>query len=644
MKKLTALVPLLLLLSCNPFATTNGTVDEANELYEEGKYDEAAELFEKAKEEIPERAELHYDQGLNLLAKELWEDAEVAFSRSLETAADEMRPMVLANLGLARLQRALPMEDEAKRKELLSAALDVLEKAVSLRPDLEPARHNLELVLLHLFPPCSRRDDRFEPNESTSNAGDLAEIDADELLLCPNNVDHYKTTLNEGDRLTVTVTQYGDGEGVPPLVEVLDQNGAIVAESSSEGEIVTTKATATLAGSYFVKIRADDDEEHPYRLTTEVLPSCESLEDPGEENDTQRSATTLPIRPQPVQGQPDTTAPPTIQLRVCPADADWFQFELKQHESILLQMEYESIDGELAARLVDGQGKEMARVGPPAEDNRKEGEPRSLTLSYLDMPADGRLFLELAGDGGKSEATAKITAVVRPPCPAGDDTFESNDSRTDAADLTPDQPEGQTTMPQAPAAGEEAGEAAGSPPIQHLLRRCPGNDDWFSVEVKKDAPQQVQIGFDHARGDLKLEVYSEDGEEPISTADESTAERPGEGALLQVEEDGRLLLRITGSKAATNFYLMNIKEAKGDGGKNDKQKNDESEDENEDEKEDEKQDEQEKQEQEQQQEEEQQKPIEQMMDQLDQEKRPNLEAERMLRKMPNVQAPGGKVW
>jgi hypothetical protein len=642
MKKLTALFPLLLLLSCDPFATTNGTVDEANQLYEEGKYDEAAELFEKAKEEIPERAELHYDQGLNLLAKEQWEDAEVAFSRSLETAADEMRPMVLANLGLARLQRALPMEDSPERKELLAAALDVLEKAVSLRPDLEPARRNLELVLLHLFPPCSRRDDRFEPNESTANAGDLAEMDADELLLCPNNVDHYKTTLNEGDRFTVTVTQYGDEEGGPPMVEVLDQGGAIVAESTSEGEIVTTKATASVAGAYFVKVRAEDDEEHPYRLTTEVLPSCESLEDPGEENDTQRSATALPVRPQPVQGQPDATAPPTTELRVCPADADWFQFELKEHESILLQMEYESIEGELTARLVDGQGRELARVGPPAEDNRKEGEPRSLTLSYLDMSADGKLYLELAGDGGKSEATAKISAVVRPPCPAGDDTFESNDSRTEASDLTPAQPEGEPSMPQAAAPGEEGGEAAAAP-IQHLLRRCPGNDDWFSVAVKKDAPQQVQIGFDHARGDLKLEVYSEDGEEPLSSSDESTAERPGEGALLQVEEDGRLLLRITGDEEATNFYLLNIKEAKGDGGKDDQQNKEKNEDEQQDDKEKQDQDKQEQDKQEPEQEE-QQKPIEQMMDQLDQEKRPNLEAERMLRKMPNVQAPGGKVW
>ncbi len=621
MRKLTALFPLLLLISCDPFATTNGTVDEANQLYEEGKYDEAAALFEKAKEEIPERAELHYDQGLNHLAKQQWEEAEVAFSRSLETAADEMRPMVLANLGLARLQRALPMEEEAARKELLSAALDALEKAVSLRPDLEPARRNLELVLLHLFPPCSRRDDRFEPNESTAKAGDLAEMDADELLLCPDNLDYYRTTLNKGDRFTVTVTQYGDGDAGPPLVEVLDQGGAIVAESSAEGKIVTAKATATTAGPYYVKVRAEDDEEHQYRLTTEVLPSCESLEDPAEENDTRQSATSLPISPQPVQGQPDTTAPPTTDLRICPADADWFQFELKQHESILLQGEYESIAGELAARLVDGHGRELARVGPPAEDNRKEGEPRSLTLSYLDMTVDGRLYLELAGDGGKSEATAKISAVVRPPCPAGDDDFEGNDSRSQASDLTPAVPAGETEVPQAATPEGEAGEAAA--PIQHLLRRCPGNDDWYSVAVKKDAPQQVQIGFDHARGDLKLEVYSEDGEEPLTSADESTIERPGEGALLQVEEDGRLLIRVTGDDEATNFYLMNIKEAKGEGDQDDKQNEEENKDE---------------------QEEEQQTPIEQMMNQLDQEKRPNLEAERTLRKMPNVQAPAGKVW
>ena len=642
MRNITALLPVLLLLSCDPFATTNGTVDDANKLYEEGKYDEAAELFEQAKEEIPERAELHYDQGLNLLAQQKWEEAEVAFARSLETAADEMRPMVLANLGLARLQRALTLEDEAAQKELLAAALDALEKAVSLRPDLEPARRNLELVLLHLFPPCSRRDDRFEPNERPEEAGDLAEMEADELLLCPGNVDHYKTTLNQGDRFTVTVTQYGDGEAGPPLVDVLDQAGAIVAEGSAEGLVVTAKAEASVPGEYIVKVTAEDDEEHPYRLTTEVLPSCQSLEDKAEENDTQKSAAALPVRPQAVQGQPNTTAPPTTELRVCPADADWFQFDLKQHESILLQMEYESLVGELTARLVDGEGREMARVAPPAADNRKDGEPRSLTLSYLDLPADGRLFLELAGEDPKSEASAKITAIVRPPCPAGDDDFEANDSRAEASDLTPPQPAGEGPAAAAPAAGAEPPATA---PIQHLLRRCPGNDDWFSLEVKKDAPQQVQIGFDHARGDLRLEVYEGEDEEPLTVADESTVERPAEGAILAPKEDGRFLLRITGGEDATNFYSLNIQAAKGDGGKNDKPNEDDQkqdEEQQEQEKQDKQKQEQEKQKQEPQPE--QQKPIEQMMDQLDQEKRPNLEAERMLRKMPNIQGPGGKVW
>lgn len=642
MKNFRLLLPLLLLWSCDPFSTTNGTVDDANKLYEEGKYDEAAALFEQAREEIPERAELHYDNGLNLLAQQKWEEAEVAFSRSLETAADEMRPMVLANLGLARLQRALTLEDEAERKELLSAALDALEKAVSLRPDLEPARRNLELVLLHLFPPCSRRDDRFEPNERPAEAGELAEMDADELLLCPGNVDHYKTTLKLGDRFTVTVTQYGDGEAGPPLVEVLDQTGAIVAEGTPIDQVVTARAEASAEGSYLVKVSAEDDEEHPYRLTTEVLPSCQSLEDKAEENDTQKAAATLPVRPQAVQGQPNTTAPPTTELRVCPADADWFQFDLKQHESILLQMEYESIVGELTARLVDDQGREVARVGPPAKDNRKEGEARSLTLSYLDLPADGTLFLELAGESEESEATAKVTAIVRPPCPAGDDDFEANDSRDEASDLTPQQPEGEASAAPASADGAEAPAAA---PIQHLLRRCPGNDDWFALDVKQDAPQQVQIGFDHARGDLRLEVYQGDNEEPLTVADESTTERPAEAAVLAPKEDGRFLLRVTGSEDATNFYMLNIQAAKGDGGENDQPKDDEQQ--QDEEKQDEqrqdeqKQEEQEKQEQEKQ---EQPKPIEQMMDQLDQEKRPNLEAERMLRKMPNIQGPGGKVW
>jgi hypothetical protein len=629
---------LLVAAACDPFATTNSTVDEATAQYEAGDHEAAEKLLEQAREEIPERAELHYDIGLNLLAQEKWEEAEVAFSRSLETAAEEMRPMVLANLGLARLQRALTMEEGPERKELLAGALDVLEKAVSLRPDLEPARRNLELVLLYLFPPCSRREDAFEPNERPDQATDLAQLEAQELLLCPDNLDLYRTELEAGDRFTVTVTQVGDGEAGPPIVEILDSVGAIVGEGLAAEKIVTGKFEAQGKGAYFIKVRADDDEEHPYRLTTEVLASCKSLEDGAEENDSRQTAATLPIRPQAVEGQPDTTAPPTSQLRVCPGDPDWFTFDLQEHESILFQIEYEAVAGDLTATLVDGSGQPLARVGPPAADQKQEGKPSSLTLSYLDMPATGPLYLELAGSDAKSEATARITAIVRPPCPAGDDSFEANDSREAAHALTP---------PAAPdtgaAAGGEAPAGTGQQgPIQHLLRRCPGNDDWFSLEVKKDAPMQVQIGFDHERGDLSLEVYAGDGDAPEQTLDESSAQRPGEGTALAPDEDTTYLLRVTGAPEATNFYQLSVQPAQGDSGGNNQDQQDQQ-----DKQDEEKQQDQEQEQQQQEQPkapEQQEKPIEQMMEQLDQEQRPNLEAERTLRQMPNIQAPGGRIW
>jgi tetratricopeptide (TPR) repeat protein len=653
MKRLSALLLPVLLLSCDPFSTTNGTVDEANERYEAGEHEEAATRYEQARDEIPERAELHYDVGTNLLAQGKAEEAEVAFSRALETAGEEIRPMVLANLGLARFKKALAIEDEAARKEALAAALDALEKAVALRPDLDSARRNLELVLLHLFPPCERREDPFEPNDRPDDAKSLEELADAPLLLCPGNVDLFRTDLKAGDRFTATLTQTGEAEAAPPKLELLDRSGAIVAEGNADGKSVVARLEAPREGTYFLKIREEDEEEHPYTLTTEVLASCKSLEDGAEENDSQDAAAELPVRPQ-AAGPDGQAAPPTTQLRVCPADPDWFRFDLRQHESVLLQVQYEPVEGDLAARLVDAQGRELARStgSRQGKEGEEGGDKGSLVISLLDVRSDQPLFLELTGATPEAEASATVTAIVRPPCPAGDDQLEENDGIDQPTPLNPPA----EAAPAAPAQGQGEPQAQPQQPIQHLLRRCPGDDDWFLVEVKKEEPQQLQITFDHDRGDLRMELYEEGGSEPVQTSDQSTARQPGEGFVLGTEEESeRFLVRVTADDETTNFYQLTLQppkprqgdnpnqddEKKDDEKKDDEKKDDQSKDQQQpDEKQPEKQSPQEKSEQQSPQE----TPMEQMMEQLDQEKRPNLEAEKALRKMPNVQAPGGKVW
>jgi hypothetical protein len=180
------------------------------------------------------------------------------------------------------------------------------------------------------------------------------------------------------------------------------------------------------------------------------------------------------------------------------------------------------------------------------------------------------------------------------------------------------------------------GQQQGAAPIEHLLRRCPGDDDWFSLALKKDDARQIQIGFEHDKGDLSLSLYKDEEETAAMTSDTSSPEQGGEGLALQADADAMYYLHITGPAEASNFYMLRVETPEPKQGDGDNQDDEEEQQDEEDQKKEQKQ--------EQEQEQEQQKPIEQMMDHLDRQKQPNLEAEKALRAMPNVQAPGGKVW
>ena len=134
----------------------------------------------------------------------------------------------------------------------------------------------------------------------------------------------------------------------------------------------------------------------------------------------------------------------------------------------------------------------------------------------------------------------------------------------------------------------------------------------------------MQAAFVHGDGDLVLEAFDpEDPENPVEHSDESGAEQPGEGVLLEADEEaaGAWLLRVTGATPdATNFYVLQVQEPQGGGGGGGDD------------------------EQQQQQQQQQQQAIDQQMEQLDQQKRRNLEAEKALEGMPNVRIPGGKAW
>ncbi len=611
------ILALLALPACGFFETTNTGVDEANEQYAGANYAEAAAALETLREKIPERAELHFDLGTAHLAAGDYEAALDAFKRAGERAGPELEAPILANQGLAHLQAALANEDEADKKVGLEKAVGALRAAIRKNPEVGEARKNLELALLHLHPRCSRRQEKYEPNNSSARPTPWEpDVGAVDLLLCPEDVDHYGIKMPAGHRLRAWLARPGaaaptephaaapgaaaageggtaalPARGSPPagvtlelLEGALGMADSAVLPADGEGVLMTLNLSDADA-AWTLRVRAPDDEEHGYRIGVETLPDCASLEDEHEDNDTQSAAKDLP------EGE----AP--LALRLCEGDEDWFRAGVQAGWTLFATFQGEVLGGELALEILDEAGRVVA-TGRDAGEGQKgapEGASGQRFAATAQELQEGAYFIRLSG----AEAAGELTIRGVPPCPGGDDESEDDDTPETAKPLQ-----------------------KGGQPME--LRRCGGDDDWFRLELPAGEKAQVQAAFVHGDGDLVLEAFDvEDTNDPLEHSDESSDEQPGEGVVLEAEEDapGVWLLRITGATAAaTNFYVLQVQEPQGGGGG-------EGEDE-----------------QQEQKQEEQQQAIDQQMDQLDQKKRRNLEAEKALEGMPNVRIPGGKAW
>ena len=615
-----ALLAFLVLPSCAIFETTNSEVDEANEEYAGENYSEAASTLESLREKIPETGELHFNLGTAQLAAGNYEAALDAFKRATEKARPELEAAILANQGLAHLRIALE-GDEAERSARLEQAVGALRAAIRTDPDIVEASKNLELALLYLYPPCERRQESFEPNNSPSRATPWSpEVGATDLLLCPEDSDHYAVTVPAGHRLRAWLAGPGgaaparpdpattpgaagepDNEtlaspprGSPPAgvnLELMEGVGGLADSAplpmDADGTLLTRNSTSADA-TWTLLVNAPDDEEHGYRLGVETMPSCAALEDDHEDNDTREAAAALP----------EDDAP--LNLRICPGDNDWFKAGVEAGWTLFVTFHGEVLDGELKLEIIDEAGRTIANgadAGEGGAENPEDDKTERFVATAQELQ-EGLYFIKLSG----GEAAGELTVKGVPPCPDGDDESEENDT------------------PEAAKPVQKGGQ-----PLE--LRRCGGDEDWFRLELPAGERAQIQAAFIHADGDLVLEAFDEeDTENPVEHSDESSDEQPGEGLVLEADADeaGVWLLRITGaSPDTTNFYQLQVQEPQGGGGGDDKQ---------------DEQDEQEKQQQQQQQ------AIDQQMEQLDEQKRRNLEAEKALEGMPNVRIPGGKAW
>ncbi|PKN58116.1 MAG: hypothetical protein CVU56_07560 [Deltaproteobacteria bacterium HGW-Deltaproteobacteria-14] len=558
------------------FETSEGSVDDGNEAVLAGKVEEALQSYAEAVAAIPESPELNYDRGLAESLAAHHEEATQLLLKALDTRQAPLLQKVRAALGVAysrwgvTLERTTPAlkqgDDgqlalaESDEKSPQAQALDKwklavqhLEEALRMDPSDAASLHNLEVALLRVDPPCSSRDDSHEDNDTQASAAAIepkAEEDpaqaqsggtprapemakdvlkwTEQLHSCPDDADWYKIELQEGDRLSGALT-VPEKPGATLALEVVGPDGQVLHPGRGADGAASTSfdlsGTPARAGTYWLRVDNVALDETSYGLEVKVRPACSAVEDRFEDNDSADAAVLL--TPGPLDG-----------LKLCPRDPDWYAVDLAEGESLFLYaQEAQGAEDEDEANApapgepqvppfvteIHGADGALLAKGAPT------GKGRVTTLL---TPGPGRYLMRVLGDDGY-EGRYNLNVQVVPPCPEGDDRFEDNDVAPDAVDITEaaqaDQQAAAAGPGGAPAPQQPAG--GGGPPTL-FARVCPGDVDWFSYTEQGDKPSVVTAVFEHAKGDLALELYDEAGQTLITRADASTPEQNGEAVAL----------------------------------------------------------------------------------------------------------------
>jgi hypothetical protein len=313
-----------------------------------------------------------------------------------------------------------------------------------------------------------------------------------------------------------------------------------------------------------------------------VLPECAKLEDENNDNNSAQQAKPLDLE----KG---------ADFQLCPGDDDWYSVQSTPGQTLAVTLVMKNFQGMPSLRVTNEAGQTLAegKVGKAPEGLV------SLEAFVPDLKG-GRLLFQISGKD-QAEGPGKLTAELLPACPEGDDELEDNDSAEKAKPL--DQ------------------EAA-----KQRLRYCPGDQDWYEVEVKDGKKLGLSLATLPEGQKLTLKAY---------TAGDYTKTVAEGTAALKLEAKGgdkKYHVTLEGEPGSGVFYQLSLSGDEGEDGQQEQQQ-------------------QEQQQQEQQQQEEKDKQQNQgaeamaaQIQELDERDRENLEAQKALRMTPGARAPSGKPW
>jgi len=470
---------------------------------------------------------------------------------------------------------------------------------------------------LKLLPACQRIEDRFEPNDTPQGARQVVVGQPLTGRLCPLNDDNFAITLQEGQGLAIKAKTKVDIGDEHIELTLLDPQGREMARAKKGKDgLVARLAMAPVTGSYVVQMRGGLDTEADYELGVEILPPCRERDDAFEDNDQALQANPLESQDlaQPMDklqlcpADDDWFAVDLQQGESLFVDLQAALEDLPDAQDLAGALTVEVYDergvqwGKAIGAPVSGGAaltRTVAVLAPPAgkyrvrvtgggvDDPRFPLEPLpqgAVQRAPAPAPDPGAAAGAAGAAGGPTAggpaapappphivlppgfpapavhlAQARLDLAytlkmrILPPCPAGNDELEPNNS-----------------------AGEAKTIEVGS---ERLMRICKADQDWVQIAQKAGQNLQVSARYDLSHGAVELEAFDMSGTNSLAKGQRTGA---GTKGAVAPEQDtpaarkgrtGVTALGIAGDKAERsvkvrihgdgdneNFYLLRVEE------------------------------------------------------------------------------------
>ena len=360
-------------------------------------------------------------------------------------------------------------------------------------------------------------DDAWEPNDDSGSPVFVGwPFNASGLSICPGDAgDWYLLPALQVSGL-VEVDLVSEALGGNVDVELIDPDGAVAATSTNPGPIDSIVHYVNVGGDWLLHLWEEDPGVVPgsiYNLQVQVglaPTTCEP--DAFEPNDSAAAAAPL-------------AATTYVGLTACNPEADWYSIEAQAGDALVVDVQFNAAEGNLDATLYDPSGAVVATATSGDDDE---------LISYS-VPTDGDyvLALELVEEAGYIPGLIYDLTVAGATQGCVDDVFEPNNSGFDSAWV----PNG----------------------VYLAQSICPGDDDWYALDLTGGEEFTYDLGYLAAEGNL--DVYLWDNNVTTLYASGTTA-ADNEHFVWDVTATGPYLLQITMTVDAGvmpgNVYDMDV--------------------------------------------------------------------------------------